>query len=111
MQNERLVDVSGLQAALRTFTAARGWDRFHSPKNLAMALTGEIGELIEHFQWLTEDESRAAMRDAERAAGVRDEMADVMIYFCRLADVLGVDLDAAVGEKLRRNAERFPVGR
>lgn len=68
----RFVDVAALQEFLRDFTAARGWDRFHSPKNLAMALTGEVGELVEIFQWATEEQSRRAASDPATAQAVRD---------------------------------------
>ena len=108
--SERLVDVSGLQAALTRFAEARGWEKYHSPKNLAMALTGEVGELVEVFQWLTEEESRQVGHDPATAQAVRDELADVLIYLTRLAFVMDVDLDAAVREKLASNARRYPAG-
>jgi NTP pyrophosphatase (non-canonical NTP hydrolase) len=106
---KKLVDVDGLQAEVRAFAQARDWTQFHSPKNLAMALTGEVGELVEIFQWMTEAESRAASDDPELARAIREELADVLIYLVRLADVLGVDLDAAVRSKLALNAERYPA--
>jgi len=105
----RLIDARRLAEAIRAFADARDWGQFHSPKNLAMALTGEVGELVEIFQWLTEDESRRAGDDPERAEQVRHELADVLIYLVRLSDVLGVDLDAAVREKLALNARKYPV--
>ena len=104
-----LVDVSGLQSAVERFVRERDWDQFHSPKNLVMALTGEVGELSEIFQWLTEEASHAVARDAATARAVRDELADVLIYLARLAAVLDVDLDEAVATKLRANAQRYPV--
>lgn len=107
--NERLVDVARLDAVLQRFAAERDWLRFHSPKNLAMALTGEVGELVEIFQWMTEEESRTAMQNPATATAVRDELADVCIYFVRLAGVLGVDLDEAVKRKVEVNRGRFPV--
>ncbi len=106
---DRLIDVCGLVAALRQFAAEREWDRFHSPKNLVMALTGEVGELSEVFQWMSSEASCEAARDPATATAVRHELADVLLYVVRLADVLGVDLDAAVSEKLRLNAEKYPV--
>jgi NTP pyrophosphatase (non-canonical NTP hydrolase) len=105
----KLVDVAALQAALRQFAAERDWGQFHSPKNLAMALTGEVGELVEIFQWMPETESRTAMTSPKTAEALNAEIADVFIYLSRLADVLGVDLDAAVKAKLASNAARYPA--
>ena len=106
---DRLIDASGLAAALRQFAAERDWDRFHSPKNLVLALTGEVGELSEVFQWMSAEASCEAARDPATATAVRHELADVLLYAVRLADVLGVDLNAAAAEKLRLNAEKYPV--
>jgi len=105
----RLVDVQGLAQALAEFARERDWDQFHSPKNLVMALTGEVGELSEVFQWMTEEASTGAATDPKTAQAVRDEMADVLLYLVRLADVLGVDLNAAVQAKLRTNATKYPA--
>ena len=105
----RLIDVAALQAAIERFAREREWTQFHSPKNLAMALTGEVGELVELFQWLTEEASHEVGRDPRTARAVRDELADVQIYLARLAAVLGVDLDEAVTTKLASNARRYPV--
>jgi dCTP diphosphatase len=104
-----LIEVSALGKALAAFAAARNWDRYHSPKNLAMALSGEVGELSEIFQWLSEDASRSVAVTPETATAVRDELADVMIYLVRLANVLGVDLNDAVTQKLKKNTENYPV--
>lgn len=105
----RLVDLGGLQQAQYEFAQARDWLRHHSPKNLVMALTGEVGELVEIFQWLDEDASRQVARDPATARAVRDELADVLIYLARLAAVLEVDLDAAVRDKLAANAIKYPA--
>jgi NTP pyrophosphatase (non-canonical NTP hydrolase) len=101
------VSIVSLQRQLRDFAAERDWEQFHSPKNLAMALAGEVGELMEIFQWLTPDESARVMTDA--AGRVREEMADVLAYLLRLADVLDVDLEAALAEKIVKNAIKYPV--
>jgi len=106
----RLVDVTALEAALQRFADERHWQPFHSPKNLAMALTGEIGELVELFQWLTEDQSRQVAQDPQTARAVRDELADVLLYLVRLSSVLGVDLNEAVVTKLAANARKYPPG-
>jgi NTP pyrophosphatase (non-canonical NTP hydrolase) len=105
----RLVDVGALSRALEAFALERDWNQFHSPKNLAMALTGEVGELVEIFQWMSAEESAEAGRDPRTGQAVRDELADVLVYLVRLADRLGVDLDAAVRDKMKRNALRYPA--
>jgi len=107
----RLVDVDGLARALAAFARERDWEQFHSPKNLVMALTGEVGELSELFQWMTEADSRVASSDPQRAQALRDELADVLLYLVRLADVLGVDLDAAAAHKLATNAAKYPAAK
>jgi dCTP diphosphatase len=93
------VTITELQNTLRDFAHERDWEQFHTPKNLAMALTGEVGELVELFQWLTPQESEAIMSDPRRAEQVRHELADVFGYVLRLADVLGVDLTDALKER------------
>ncbi|WP_290056665.1 nucleotide pyrophosphohydrolase [Amycolatopsis solani] len=93
---------------LRDFAAARAWEPFHTPKNLVMALSGEVGELTSLFQWLTPSESDAWREDAELEAKVLDEIADVTLYLLQLADRLGVDLAAAAHAKIDRNEVRFP---
>ncbi|MBO4207644.1 nucleotide pyrophosphohydrolase [Micromonospora echinofusca] len=94
---------------LRAFADERDWQPFHTPKNLAMALAGEAGELLAEFQWLTPEESAQVMTDPAAGARVRAEMADVLSYLVRLADVLGIDLLAAAREKLVEVARRYPA--
>jgi len=101
------MDIEALQRKLAEFSAERDWDQFHSPKNLAMALTAEAGELLEIFQWLSEEES-SDLSPAQRQAA-EHELADVLIYLLRLADRLNIDLDAAVAVKMQINAEKYPV--
>jgi NTP pyrophosphatase (non-canonical NTP hydrolase) len=98
-----------LQQRLAAFAAARDWEQFHSPKNLAMALSVEAAELVEEFQWLTEAESKAL--DAERLERVRLELADVFIYLLRLADRLDVDLLRAADDKMAHNERKYPADR
>jgi dCTP diphosphatase len=101
------MDVRALQEQLQAFANERDWGKFHSPKNLAMALTGEAGELLEIFQWITEEESRELSDvDLEHVA---QELADIQIYLLRMADVLGIRMEDAVTEKLRLNEQRYPV--
>lgn len=99
--------LGGLRDSLRKFAAERDWDQFHSPKNLASALAVEAAELLEVFQWLTEEESRALT--PEQHARAREELADVLNYLVRLADKLDVDLLAAARDKIRKNALKYPV--
>ena len=96
-----------LRDTLRQFAAERDWDQFHSPKNLASALSVEAAELLECFQWLTEDQSRKLT--PEQQAQVREEMADVLNYLVRLADKLDVNLLEAAREKIQKNALKYPV--
>ena len=98
-----------LQSRLAAFAAERDWEQFHNPKNLVMALSVECAELIEEFQWLTETQAATVMDDAERAQRVREELADVTAYLLRIADKLGVDLEAALLEKMAKNADKYPV--
>jgi len=96
-----------LRDVLRKFAADRDWDQFHSPKNLASALSVEAAELLERFQWLTEDESRNLPPAA--LAKVREEMADVLNYLVRLADKLDVNLLEAARDKIVVNAQKYPA--
>lgn len=96
-----------LRDALRAFAAERDWDQFHSPRNLATALAVEAAELLEPFQWLTEEQSRSLPPDTR--AAVEEELADVLLYLVRLADKLDVDLAAAARAKIVRNGEKYPA--
>jgi len=103
------VTIADLQGQLRSFVAERNWEQFHTPKNLVMALTAEVGELTEIFQWLTPEQSREVMSDPMAATNVADELADVMSYLLRLADVLRVDLAEALRSKITKNAVKYPT--
>jgi len=103
------MNIAAIQQALREFAGERDWDQFHSPKNLAIALAVEAAELLERFQWLKEDESRRLSEKPEDYRAVREEIADVLIYLLRLADQMGIDLEEAVHDKMRKNAEKYPV--
>lgn len=105
----RITDLDALRDRMREFVAVRDWSQFHSPKNLAMALAVEAGELMEPFQWLNGPDSTHLT--PERLAAVRLEMADVLLYLVRLADVLGVDLLAAAADKIAVNEARYPADR
>jgi|ERR1700733_5141303 len=104
---ERLSSLEQLRAALRQFALDRDWDQFHSPKNLAIALSVEAAELLEHFQWTLEADS--AGLTPEQYTNVREEIADVLLYLIRLADKLDIDLLAAATDKIRVNSVKYPV--
>lgn len=105
---KKLIETQRLQAVLADFVRACDWGRYHSPKNLAMALSVEVAELVEIFQWQTEAQSRDVMQTVEREH-VRQELADILIYLTEIAMVLHIDLDAAVRDKLAINAAKYPV--
>lgn len=101
-------DLKALQRRLAEFAAARNWQPYHTPKNLAVALTVEAAELVEIFQWLTPEESARVMDDPRKAHRVADEVADVLAYLLQFCEVLGVDPLRALSEKIDRNELRFP---
>ena len=103
--NDSLIDI---RLRLAAFAQERDWDQFHTPKNLAMALSVEVAELVEHYQWLPSG-ADAELDDAKRT-GIRHELAAVLMYLVRLADKSGVDLHAAVLEKMELNALKYPAG-
>ena len=98
-----------LRLALRRFCTARDWGQFHTPKNLAMALSVEAAELLEHFQWLTPAQS--ARLDSRQKRAVEKEIADILLYLIRLADVMNIDPLAAAQRKVRENARKYPVAK
>ena len=102
-------DIEDLAARIRAFADARSWGRFHTPKNLAMALAGETGELLAELQWLTDGEIDTGLSESDLRERVRMEVADVFMYLLRFADVTGIDLAQAALDKLARNELRYPV--
>lgn len=100
-------ELENLKLRLREFAKERDWDQFHSPKNFSMALIVECAELVEHFQWLTDEQSKNL--PADTLEEVRLEMADIFLYLIRLADKLDVDLMDAANRKIKLNAEKYPV--
>ena len=100
-------DLAELIARINSFAAERDWDQFHSPKNLSMALIAEAAELVEHFQWLTVEQSYEL--PDENLAEVRLELADIFIYLLRMSDRLGVDLVQAANQKISLNEQKYPV--
>jgi NTP pyrophosphatase (non-canonical NTP hydrolase) len=106
MADDFLIELTG---TLREFARERDWEQFHNPKNLAMALAAESGELLEQFQWLTADQSEQP--DPSRLARVAEEMADVLFYLVRLADRLEINLQEAAADKLEVNRRKYPADR
>lgn len=104
MMSDSLED---LRSRLQAFVQERDWEQFHSPKNLAMAMIVEAAELVEHFQWMTEQESLEI--SAEKREQVAHEIADTFVYLLRIADVLGIDLIAATNAKIGMNAKKYPA--
>jgi dCTP diphosphatase len=102
-------ELEELTAEIREFSRERDWERFHTPKNLAMALSVEVSELVKLFQWLTPEESAALVDTVEGRAAIEDEIADITIYLLRIADVMKVDVEGSVRAKVERNRQRFPA--
>ena len=109
MDADKETTISQLKERIRSFADARDWEQFHSPKNLGMALASEAGELMEHFLWVDLEESRRVCDDTAKRGLIADELADVLIYALRFADVAGIDAAEAVFTKMARNEERYPV--
>ena len=105
MSHDKEIDT--LIAEIREFAVSRDWEQFHTPKNLAMAIAGEAGELVAEFQWLKDEESIRGALSAEKFSDIELEVADVAIYLLRLSDVLGIDLAQAVRKKMDINQARF----
>ncbi len=103
------MDLKKYQEKLEQFAKERNWEQFHSPKNLSMALSGEVGELLELFQWLTEEQSKVESLDDDMVSRVKEELADILVYLLRLADKLNIDLEDAIKNKINVNAEKYPI--
>lgn len=101
-------DLEHLAERVRDFADRRDWAKFHSPRNLVLALVGEVGELAAEVQWLTDDEVGAALSEPEPRARIADELADVLIYLTRLADRCDINLLDAAHQKITRNEARYP---
>ncbi|HTY04170.1 MAG TPA: nucleotide pyrophosphohydrolase [Rhodocyclaceae bacterium] len=106
-ETDPIRDLASLRDALRAFATARDWHQYHTPKNLAMAMIVEAAELVEHFQWLTPEQSLQLA--PEKLSEVRDEVADTLIYLVEFADALGIDPIAAARDKIAKNAVKYPA--
>ena len=102
-----MYEIQNLAAEIKKFADARDWEQFHTPKNLSMAVSGEAGELVAEFQWLTAEESTRSNMSQEKLKDVELEIADVAIYLIRLADILGIDVAEVVRKKIAINESRF----
>ena len=107
--NDTTATIAELRRLVEEFVERRDWRQFHTPKNLSMSLAIEAAELMEHFQWLTADQSRAVAQRPEKLAEVADELADVMCYALAMSNELGLDLASALAAKMAKNAEKYPV--
>jgi dCTP diphosphatase len=107
MPDNNTVKFDKLKLRLREFADARDWNQFHTPKNLSMALTIEAAEILEHFQWLTEEQSKNLSKD--KLGEVETELADTLLYLIRLADKLDIDLLKAAESKIKLNEQKYPV--
>ena len=103
------MDIPKIQARLKEFALERDWDQYHSPKNLSMALSVEASELMEIFQWVGAEESRKVVDHPDKLGQVEAEIADICIYAIRLAGVIGIDLEAAIDQKIDQNIEKYPA--
>lgn len=103
------MNLENISRRLADFAEKRNWDQFHTPKNLSMALAVETAELLEIFQWMTDEQSRAIASNDEEMALVRQEIADIFIYLIRLADKLNVEIEKAILEKIELNEKKYPV--
>jgi NTP pyrophosphatase (non-canonical NTP hydrolase) len=107
--SDRDTSIQTLKDACRQFVAERQWEQFHSPKNLVMGMAVETAELMEHFLWVEGEASRAVAGDPQKLAEVRDEIADVTAYILCLCNVLELDLSTCLANKLKKNAQKYPV--
>jgi len=107
--NDDRTTVTELRELVRKFVDARDWQRFHSPKNISMALAIEAAELMEHFQWITTDASRAVADDREKLEQVGEELADVLCYALAIANELGIDVSRAMTAKMVKNEAKYPA--
>ena len=103
------MDIKHYKDKLQKFADERNWEQFHSPKNLVMALTSEVGELNDIFQWLTQEESRNISSSDELYEKAKEELADIFIYLIRLATITNIDLEKAVNDKMKVNESKYPV--
>lgn len=103
------MNVENIQQKIREFVAERDWDKYHTPKNVAIALSVEAAELLEIFQWMSDSEANTITQEGRTYEKIREEIADTQIYLLRLADLLKLDLEKAVEDKFQKNTDKYPV--
>lgn len=101
--------IADLKAQVAAFVRERDWEQFHSPKNLSMSIAIEAAELMEHFQWLTLEESRAVGSEPTKMDRIREEVADIVLYLLNFCTQLSIDLSACVTDKIEKNADKYPI--
>jgi len=106
---KEVLEIGKVQEMLAEFAKAREWEQFHTPKNISMALSVEASELVEIFQWLTAEQSSRINEDEKRFEDVKDEIADIMLYLIRMTDLLGIDVQDALMQKMAKNKKKYPV--
>jgi len=109
MSQNEILDLKNLKSKILVFAQKRDWEKFHTPKNIAMALSVEASELLEIFQWLTENESFQIKKNKKEKIKVEEELSDIFVYLVRLCDLLDIDLSKSVTKKMKKNAKKYPV--
>ena len=109
IKRSALLDISAIQNELRTFVSDRNWEQYHTPKNLASAFAVEAAELLEIFQWMSESEQETVKEKSETLEHIREEFADCMNYLLRFADVMDIDIEKALRDKIVKNKQKYPV--
>ena len=107
--DDKTTTLAEIKAVIFAFAEERDWGQFHDPKNLVMAIASELGELADHFRWVTNQDSRRVAQERESAAAIASELADIMMFAFEFATVGGIDVAAAIEAKLKVNSERYPV--
>ena len=106
---KKVLNIQKMQEFFKSFVKEREWDQFHTPKNLSMALSIETSELMEIFQWLSEKESCEIKKNPRKKQAIIDEIADILSYLIRLADILDIDLEKAFWDKFKKNVQKYPI--
>jgi NTP pyrophosphatase (non-canonical NTP hydrolase) len=106
---KKIINITKMQEFYEQFVKERNWENFHNPKNLVMALSVEVAELVELFQWINEEQSLNIVNNLKKKQAVKEEMADIFSYLIRLATILNIDLEKAFWEKFEKNKKKYPI--